>query len=121
MKIKTGSTRCTNTPNDFYKFVKIVNGCWEWLGTKDRDGYGLFTCERVRYRAHRWIYEYYNTLPKKMYMPSRTFINFTVVYFYFIFFFIFLINNSNKHKVTTFNLLYVVIKNSNIFTVDNVK
>tara|TARA_Y100000310_G_scaffold258801_1_gene267322 strand:- start:206 stop:574 length:369 start_codon:yes stop_codon:yes gene_type:complete len=65
-KIKTGSTRCTNTPNDFYKFVKIVNGCWEWQGTKDGDGYGFFTCERVRYRAHRWIFEQSNSLPQGM-------------------------------------------------------
>lgn len=35
-----------------------ASGCWEWQGTKDRDGYGrLYTYENSKYLAHRWIYE----------------------------------------------------------------
>ena len=33
------------------------NGCWIWIGAKDRYGYGVFYAERRRHRAHKWLYE----------------------------------------------------------------
>lgn len=41
----------------FVSKMKIMDGgCWEWKGSKDRDGYGLFFCNNSRYRAHRCSY-----------------------------------------------------------------
>lgn len=38
------------------KFIKQDNGCWEWIGTKNRGGYGVFThCGRFWF-AHRFCY-----------------------------------------------------------------
>ena len=61
----SGSTSNKNTAEDFFRYVMEQNGCWLWTGTKDRDGYGLFHCGQ-RVRAHRWIFEQSNTLPKGM-------------------------------------------------------
>jgi len=33
------------------------NGCWEWLRSKDRYGYGQYTIMKKTYRAHRVVYE----------------------------------------------------------------
>lgn len=46
----------------FWKRVrKLKNGCWQWLGSSQRDGYGHFTVERVTERwtktAHKVAYE----------------------------------------------------------------
>lgn len=31
-------------------------GCWEWIGYRDKDGYGVAKVNRERYRAHRVMY-----------------------------------------------------------------
>lgn len=36
---------------------KSSDGCWSWLGTKDKDGYGVITVKGVQKPAHRVIYE----------------------------------------------------------------
>lgn len=44
-----------------YKVAK--NGCWEWIGGKDPDGYGTFRGEHLGQsfkRAHRWSWAYHN-------------------------------------------------------------
>jgi hypothetical protein len=33
------------------------DGCWNWLGAKDRDGYATMAAHRKKVRAARWIYE----------------------------------------------------------------
>ena len=34
------------------------DGCWNWTGTLDRDGYArMYTTENSKVLAHRWIYE----------------------------------------------------------------
>lgn len=40
------------------KFI-ISDGCWEWLGSSDKDGYGNFwDCEqKTNVRAHRYAFE----------------------------------------------------------------
>ena len=46
-----------NTINDFWNKVnKETNtGCWEWTGSKCRDGYGLFKMNKQNVLlAHRW-------------------------------------------------------------------
>ncbi len=48
----------------WWKRVLVTDGCWEWRGAKDRDGYGKFqvtvssTAPKQRHiRAHRFAYE----------------------------------------------------------------
>jgi hypothetical protein len=36
------------------------SGCWDWVGYRDRDGYGRVTINKVPYGTHRIIYEYYH-------------------------------------------------------------
>ena len=35
----------------FATFFEETNGCWEWNGYKDKDGYGLFSYAGTQYRA----------------------------------------------------------------------
>lgn len=38
--------------------------CWEWLGSKDKDGYGRYNMKPTRYGAHRISYQIENgTIP----------------------------------------------------------
>ena len=64
---KKNNTRCiecvkhdTKTINNFYRFVvqdKMTN-CHEYIGGKDKDGYGLFNLyNNKQIRAHRYSYE----------------------------------------------------------------
>jgi hypothetical protein len=46
-----------NTPLDFWKRVEKSDGCWLWFGFTDKDGYGIFEQNHVRFRAHRYAYQ----------------------------------------------------------------
>jgi len=37
-----------------------TTGCWEWQGSTDTNGYGQFSYQGTRYRAHRAAYELFN-------------------------------------------------------------
>jgi hypothetical protein len=37
-----------------------ADGCWLWLGGKDRDGYGLLEVNGKGFRAHRLAYEHWH-------------------------------------------------------------
>ena len=41
----------------FFSQVKFTGYCWEWQGPLDPKGYGIFSCDGVNLRAHRWLYE----------------------------------------------------------------
>lgn len=41
------------------KIKKQDNGCWTWLGMKDKDGYGRIKINYKLYMVHRIIYELY--------------------------------------------------------------
>lgn len=41
----------------FWSKVEKSDGCWEWAGTKYRNGYGKFTVGKTQYLAHRYAYE----------------------------------------------------------------
>lgn len=49
------------------KFQVDLNGCWTWLGSLDRDGYGTFYLRRRNRRAHRvaW-YSVHGEIPARM-------------------------------------------------------
>jgi len=36
------------------------SGCWDWQAGKVIRDYGKFSDKGKTWRAHRWIYEYYN-------------------------------------------------------------
>jgi len=57
---KTAETRLAQAPGRFWSLVaKSSNpdGCWEWQGALDRDGYGYFHYQRPT-RAHRVSYRF---------------------------------------------------------------
>ena len=50
------------TTRFFTKVEKAPSGCWEWIASKDRDGYGNFnypTSTSSVKRAHRASYDYF--------------------------------------------------------------
>jgi hypothetical protein len=47
------------TIDKFLSQVKFLpNGCWEWQGAKDKDGYGIFAKRNGTIRAHRIAYSW---------------------------------------------------------------
>jgi len=47
----------------FFQRVRKTDGCWIWLGGRDKDGYGMFrgTVSGITYKkAHRFSYAYHN-------------------------------------------------------------
>jgi hypothetical protein len=45
------------TPEErFWNQVRRSEGCWEWIGIADADGYGKFTAAGKRSKAHRWAW-----------------------------------------------------------------
>lgn len=50
-------SRAKNTPNDFWKYVDKISstrGCWEWIGSKTTQGYGLFSIDYKNIQSHRF-------------------------------------------------------------------
>lgn len=39
--------------------IKDVSGCWNWIGCKDRGGYGYVRIGKIQIGAHRYIYTLY--------------------------------------------------------------
>lgn len=45
-----------NTPGKFWANVQKGDGCWEWQGCTEKDGYGVFFMWGRQWRAHRLAY-----------------------------------------------------------------
>lgn len=41
----------------FWAKVAVSDGCWEWCGHRDKDGYGTLRVGGTQVRAHRFSYE----------------------------------------------------------------
>jgi len=41
----------------FAHYVSFGEGCWEWRGARDKDGYGVFSIGRRTVRPHRFFFE----------------------------------------------------------------
>lgn len=39
------------------KYIVPTDGCWEWQGGRNADGYGYFSVDRKPIGAHRFMYE----------------------------------------------------------------
>jgi len=63
-----------NKPQDVWKKIDIKSGddwwrCWEWLGSKYKDGYGRIKINQLSYLAHRLVYEQiYGNIPIGLYV-----------------------------------------------------
>lgn len=44
-----------NTPESFWKRVKKSNGCWEWQGALNKDGYGSVSWQCENIGTHRIV------------------------------------------------------------------
>ena len=55
----SNKARAVPEADRFWALVdRTGDGCWLWLGARDKDGYGLFALrERGQTVAHRWIYQ----------------------------------------------------------------
>ena len=48
----------TNLPLAFWQRIRVLeNGCWLWVGHRNRTGYGQFHSQRRTVQAHRLAYE----------------------------------------------------------------
>lgn len=57
----------------FMRFVKIrqEDDCWEWIGFRDEDGYGIFRVQMHNYRAHVASYLLFNLNLKEFPYPEE--------------------------------------------------
>lgn len=51
--------------------IQKVGACWEWTGSKDRDGYGVLTIGRKQFRANRVSYSEFKGSPEGMLVCHR--------------------------------------------------
>lgn len=57
MRSASGLPRSGSASERFMRRVTQGDGCWIWTGPTDRDGYGEFSFQKRRTRAHRWAFE----------------------------------------------------------------
>lgn len=58
------------TPEErFFKKVQKSDGCWEWIGAKDPNGYGNFKIGKKYVKTHRVSYLiHFGKIPKRLYV-----------------------------------------------------
>lgn len=47
----------TSDMERFWSKVDMTNSCWEWIGYKNKDGYGTIKIKGKWYLAHRFLYQ----------------------------------------------------------------
>lgn len=54
-----------NTIDDYWNQVDktAANGCWEWTGQKNKDGYGCFQMNKQWMHTHRWAMHFVDKNP----------------------------------------------------------
>ena len=53
----------------FTHYTKQSDGCWEWLGPKNHNGYGVLSVGKgKKMLAHRWSYDFFNKLFNQMHV-----------------------------------------------------
>lgn len=52
--------RVVNTEEKFWSLVNKSDGCWLWTGSKNENGYGVFSYRGKEWRAHRLAYFFIN-------------------------------------------------------------
>lgn len=55
----SGAYKSTQALNRFWSNVVKSEGCWNWIGGKDKDGYGKLQLYGASLRAHRFAYKLY--------------------------------------------------------------
>ena len=56
----------------FWQKVKLVQGCWLWLGTKDGNGYGRFHFDKMKWKANRFAWSIiHGTIPPNLHVLHR--------------------------------------------------
>lgn len=63
VSLGTGKRRWPLPEVRFWSKVERSPGCWEWRGTKNPHGYGIFENNRKRVQAHRFSWEIANGRP----------------------------------------------------------
>lgn len=65
-------TECADGYHAFWERVDRADGCWEWLGQKQRQGYGQVGWMGKRYSAHRfaWLVTY-GPIPERQFVCHR--------------------------------------------------
>lgn len=49
----------TKPEKRFMEKVRIIDGCWVWIGAITWDGYGRFRLPDKTVKAHRWSYQHF--------------------------------------------------------------
>lgn len=60
--------------SNFYDKIphRPAQGCWEWQGNLDKDGYGLFRFRTIAWRAHRFSWKHVNgDIPQGIHVLHR--------------------------------------------------
>jgi hypothetical protein len=66
--------RMMQDPAEYFaaRVVVAESGCWEWQGTRERAGYGLMRCSKVRIKAHRFAYaRFKGEIPEGMFVCHK--------------------------------------------------
>lgn len=60
--------------DDFFKSVEFIpfHGCWEWVGARDKDGYGNKSIQGRSYRAHRVAWQMtFGAIPGRLFVCHK--------------------------------------------------
>jgi len=56
----------------FFDFIDKTESCWIWTGSKDKEGYGIFSLRTNKVKAHRFSFELINGKIPSGYLMCHT-------------------------------------------------